>query len=139
MIGETLGGSRRPPLIALGLGVVAAGGLVVLALTLGGWAYEYRRLSMHDGRLKRLVERHPTVAAVTQGLLDEPGTTAIPVPGTQAGLRALVAGWAPARVDEVLAKAQRWPAVRAFGAGDMIYLLFFDASGRLQDYVLLST
>jgi hypothetical protein len=139
VIGDTLGGSRRPPLVALALGVVAAGGIVVLVLALGGWAFEYRQFTMHDGRLKRLVERHPTVAAVTQGLLDEPGTRAIAIPATEPQLRALIAAWAPARVDEVVAKAQRWPSVRGFAAGEMIYLLFFDAGGRLQDYVLLST
>lgn len=138
MIGETLYRRRRPPLFALGLGVVVAAGLAILVLILGAWAFAYRQLTLHDGRLKRLVELHPSVGAATRGLLAETGNRVIEVPETEAQLRQLVAQWAPARVEEVMAKKRQWPMIRVFGVGDMVYVLYFDGRGALQDYVLLA-
>lgn len=136
MIGDVLRVEKRPLALALGIGVLAAGGLAALALTLGAWAYQHRRFTLHDGRLKRLVEQKPRLDAVTEALLKEPGNQAIPVPASDAALRTLAAGWSAARADEVVAKKQQWRTVRIFGAGDMVYVLYFDDGGVLRDYVL---
>ena len=136
MIGDPPERERRPLLLALGGGVIAAGGLVVLVLTLGSWAYQHRRYTLHDGRLKRLVEQHPTVADASQGILAEAGNRAIDPPRSGPDLRAWAARW-PTRTDEILRKWERWPMLRIFDAGGLVYVLYFDDGGRLQDYVLL--
>ncbi len=136
MIGVSIRTERRPLAWALGVGLVAAGGLAALALTLGAWAYHHRRFTLHDGRLKRLVEQKPPLDAVTEALLKEPGGRTIAVPASAGALRELAAAWSPARADEVMAKRGQWPTVRIFGAGDMVYVLFFDQGGVLRDYVL---
>jgi hypothetical protein len=135
MIGDRPPPERRPLLLALAGGVVAAGGLAVLVLTLGSWAYQHRHYTLHDGRLRRLVEQHPTVADATQGILAESGNRAVPPPSPR-DLRAWAARW-PTRADELLRKAERWPLLRIFAVGDLVYVLYFSDEGRLQDYVLL--
>jgi hypothetical protein len=136
VIGDVLRVEKRPLALAMVLGVLAAGGLAALALALGSWAYHHRRFTLHDGRLQRLVEQTPPLDAVTEALLKEPGNRAIPVPASDAALRALAAEWSAARADEVLAKKRRWPTIRIFGAGEMVYFLYFDDGGLLRDYVL---
>jgi hypothetical protein len=136
MIGDPSERERRPLMLALGGGVVVAGALVALVFTLGSWAYQHRRYTLHDGRLKRLVEQHPTVADASQGILAEPGNRAIPAPPSEPALRAWVARW-PTRADEVLRKWERWPMLRIFNVGDLVYVLYFDDGGLLRDYVLL--
>jgi hypothetical protein len=136
MIGDRPEPERRRLLLALGGGVVAAGGLVILVLTLGSWAYQHRRYTLHDGRLKRLVEQHPTADDASRGILAEPGNRAVPAPSSEPELRAWAARW-PTRTDEVLKKRGRWPTVRIFDVGDLVYVLYFDEAGRLRDYVLL--
>ena len=134
MIGDPPPRERRTQVLALAGGVLAAGGLAALVLTLGSWAYQHRRYTLHDGRLKRLVEQHPTIEDARQGILAEAGNRALPPPPQD--LRAFAARW-PARTDEILRKRERWPLIRMYDAGGLVYLLYFDAAGRLQDYVLL--
>jgi len=124
--------------------VIAAGSLggtallVGLVLSLGGWAYQHRRSSLHDGRLRRLVAEHPSEDRVSRGVLAEPGNWPIATPASEVELRRLVAEWSPARVDEVVAKSRKWKRVRVFGVRDVAYVLYFDDDGLLRDYVLLS-
>jgi hypothetical protein len=137
VIGDVPPPERRRLALALGAGVIAAGGLLTLVLTLGSLAYHHRRYTLHDGRLKRLVEKHPTASEVAQGILAEPGNRALAAPASEGDLRAWAARWPPARGEEVLAKRRRWPDIRLFEAGGLVYVLYFDAGERLQDYTLL--
>jgi hypothetical protein len=124
--------------------VIAAGSLggtallVGLVFSLGGWAYQHRRSSLHDGRLRHLVAEHPSEDRVSRGILAEPGNWPIATPASEAELRALAEQWSPSRADEVVAKARRWKRVRVFGVRDVAYVLYFDDDGMLRDYVLLS-
>ena len=124
--------------------VIAAGSLggtallVGLVFSLGGWAYQHRRSSLHDGRLRRLVAEHPSEDRVSRGILAEPGNWPIATPASEVELRQLVGEWSPARVDEVVAKSRKWKRVRVFGVRDVAYVLYFDDDGLLRDYVLLS-
>jgi hypothetical protein len=128
---------RKAFVIAAGsLGVTAV--LVGLVLSLGGWAYQHRQWSLHDGRLRRLVAEHPSAERATRGILAEPGNSLIPTPASDAELRGLAAQWSPTRADEVVAKRRRWKDVRTFGVRDVVYFLYFDDEGKLQDYVLLT-
>jgi hypothetical protein len=128
---------RKAFVIAAGsLGVTAV--LVGLVFSLGGWAYQHRRWSLHDGRLRRLVAEHPSAERASKGILAEPGNWAIPAPTSDAELRDMAAQWSRARADEVVEKRRRWKDVRVFGVRDLVYFLYFDDEGKLQDYVLLS-
>ena len=121
------------------LGSIAGTGLVVgLVFSLGGWAYQHRRLTLHDGRLRRLVEQHPSADRASRGILAEPGNWEIPVPASDEELRRLASQWS-ARADEIVAKRRQGKGLRIFGVRDVVYFLYFDDEGKLRDYVLLGT
>jgi hypothetical protein len=128
----------RLVLYALG-GLVIAAAMAALAFGLGSWAYQYRRFSLHEGRVRRMVEKHPTIAQVREGLATEPGfwESYVPRPDERPGT--VVAFMPPRQADEIEAKWSRYPRLYLFGAGGMTYALFFDEAGRLRDYVLWST
>jgi hypothetical protein len=129
----------RRKLLVIGAGSLLVTGLLLgLTLSLGSWAYRHRRFTLHDGRLRRLVALHPSADRVTRGILDEPGSRAIPVPDSDDELRALAARWSPARADEVVARRRQWPEVRIFGVREVAYVLYFDGEGKLRDYLLLT-
>lgn len=129
---------RRKTLIVVVGSLLVTGGLVALVLSLGSWAYQTRRFLLHERRLARLLEQHPTAADVTTALLAEPDNRSIAAPVTEEGLATLVRQWSPAHVEDILAKRRTAREVRIFGVREMVYVLFFDAEGRLQTYVLLS-
>ena len=72
--------------------VAATGTILALVFSLAGWAYRHRDASLHDGRLKRVVEKHPTMAQVSEAILAEPGNRALPTPAP----RTSCAGFSPA-------------------------------------------
>jgi hypothetical protein len=127
---------RRKALVVIGGSLAATGVILALVFSLSGWAYQHRESSLHDGRLKRLVDQHPFAAQVTAGILAEPGTRAIASPSTEKELRRLAASWRRGDVERIVSKQRTWPDVRVFGAGDLVYVLYFDAQGRLQGYEL---
>ena len=127
---------RTLVLAALG-GLAAASALGALVFTLGGWAYRHRRFTLHDGRLQRVLKERPTADQVSRALLAEAGNQAIETPSSEEALHALARGVSPRRAQEVVEKRRRWPGLRIFGVGDMVYFLYFDEAGILRDYVLL--
>jgi hypothetical protein len=129
--------TRKVVFVALG-SVAATGAIVALVFSLAGWAYRHRGASLHDGRLRRVVEQHPTVAQVSEGILAEPGNRALPTPASEEELRRLLAQYPRGRADQIVAKRRRWRDLRVFDARDVVYILYFDEAGRLQDYELAS-
>jgi len=128
---------RKALVVAAGsVGVTAV--LVVLVLSLGGWAYQHRRSSLHDGRLRHLVAEHPSADRASRGILAEPGNWPIATPASDEELRQLAGRWSRSRTDEVVAKRRRWKELRIFGVRDVAYFLYFDDEDRLRDYVLLT-
>jgi hypothetical protein len=126
---------RRAWIIAGAL--VASGLALYLALFLGAWGFDFRRISQHDGRLRRLVQQQPTLARVVQGLEDE-GSPLIDSPDGPAALEAVANRYGGAKAGEVRTKGSRWPTTRVFRAADMIYFLYFDRDGVLRDYTWVS-
>jgi hypothetical protein len=106
-------------------------------LLLGSWAYNYRRLSLHEGRLTRLLEKHPTIAPVLAALRAEGGQL-LDAPSGEPALRRAAARWAPGRAAEVVRKGSKWPQTRIVRVGDMIYFLYFDSDDVLRDFASLS-
>ena len=129
---------RRKALVIVAGSVGGTAVLVGLVFSLGGWAYQHRRWSLHDGRLRRLVAEHPAEDRVSRGILAEPGNRPIATPDSDEDLRRLAAQWSPARADEVVAERHQWKTLRIFGVRDVVYFLFFDDEGKLREYVLLT-
>ena len=129
--------TRKVVFVALG-SVAATGAIVALVFSLAGWAYRHRDASLHDGRLRRVVEQHPTVSQVSEGILAEPGNRALPTPASEEELRRLLAQYPRGQVDQIVAKRRRWRDLRVFEARDVLYILYFDEAGALQDYELAS-
>jgi len=118
--------------------LAVTGAIVVLVFSLAGWAYRHRDVSLHDGRLRRAVEQHPTMSQVSAGILAEPGNRALPTPASEEELRRLIDQYPRGRADQILAKRRRWRDLRLFDAHDVVYILYFDEAGALQDYELAS-
>jgi hypothetical protein len=112
--------------------------LLAAVLALGSWAYHTRRLTLHAGRVGRLLEKAPAASDVTTGLLAEPGNRLIGVVRSPAELRRLPVSLPPARLAEIESKLEQWPDLRVFGVGEMAYLLYFDRAGKLRDYVVFA-
>jgi hypothetical protein len=123
--------------LILGGSTAVTAGLVALSLWLGGWAYQTRSVSLHDGRLRRLLDQKPTLAQVREGLAAEAGNREIASPATDEELSALAARWSPARAAEVVAKRRRWASVLVFAVQDVLYVVYFDREGKMADYVFL--
>jgi hypothetical protein len=118
--------------------VAVTGAIVVLVFSLAGWAYRHRDVSLHDGRLRKVVAEHPTIARVSEGILAEPGNRALPTPASEEELRRLLDQYPRGRTDQILAKRLEWRGLRVFEARDVVYILYFDEAGALQDYELAS-
>lgn len=107
-----------------------------LALFLGTWGFEYRRLSQHEGRLRRVMEQEPTVSRLTEGLANE-GTVVLSAPETPEDVQRAIATYGTAAADVLRKKAGQWPLVRVFRTADMLYFVFFDEDGVMKDFVCL--
>ena len=129
--------TRKVVFVAAG-SLAATGAILVLVFSLAGWAYRHRGASLHDGRLRRVVEQHPTASQVSEGILAEPGNRALPTPVSEDELRLLVAQYPRGQADQIVAKRRKWRDMRVFTAGDVVYFLYFDDGGTLQDYELAS-
>jgi len=128
----------RKTVIVMAGSVAVTGAIVVLVFSLAGWAYRHREITMHDRRLRTAVEAHPTIAQISQGILAEAGNRALPTPSSEEELRRLVAEYPRGEAEQILAKRRRWRDVRVFDARAVVYFLYFDETGTLQDYELAS-
>jgi hypothetical protein len=129
--------TRKVVFVATG-SLAATGAILALVFSLAGWAYRHRGASLHDGRLRRVVEKHPTVGQVSEAILAEPGNRALPTPASEDELRRLLVQYPRGQADQIVGKRRRWHGLRVFDAGDVVYFLYFDEAGALQDYELAS-
>jgi hypothetical protein len=127
--------TRKTVVVAAG-SLAVTGAIVVLVFSLASWAYRHREITLHDGRLQTALAKHPTIAQISEGILAEPGNRALPTPASEAELRRLVAQYPRGEADQILAKRRRWRDLRVFDAGAVVYFLYFDEAGALQDYEL---
>ncbi len=127
--------ARRRILIAIPAAVVTIGGLLS-ALVLGTLGYNIRRSNMHEARLKGILVQTPTVYQVTEGLKEKAPLVAIVESPEE--LQQGLDRWAGSKRDEILEKAKRFPQLRIFAAGDMMYFIFFDAEHIMRHYIYVS-
>ncbi len=113
-------------------------GSLGLALTLGSIGFDVRRFSQHERRLRKVMaEPQVTVSRLTQAFRDE-GTTLVTAPASPEERERVIAGRGGKRVEELRAKAARYPEMRVFGTTDMLYFVFFDRDGVMRDFTLVS-
>jgi hypothetical protein len=128
--------TRKVVLIVAG-SVAVTSTIVILVFSLAGWAYRYRGGTLHDTRLRNAVAKHPTIGQISQGILAE-GNRALPTPASEDELRRLLVEYPRGQADQILAKRRKWRDLRVFDAGGVVYILYFDEAGVLQDYELAS-
>jgi hypothetical protein len=127
--------ARKRLIRALAASAVATSGLL-LALVLGTIGYDIRRSNMHEARLKGILVQKPTVYQVTEGLKEKaPLAEVVESPEE---LEAAVDRWGGGEREEILEKAKRFPQLRIYSAGDMMYFIYFDAESIMRDYVCVS-
>ena len=117
--------------------MAATAGLLALVFSLGSWAYQHRRFTLHERRLHKALQERPAAPVIAEALLAEPAAREIAVPPDERDLGAFAAQWSPMQVEAVLTKRREARQLRVFAIGGMVYFLFFDAEGRLQSYVLM--
>jgi hypothetical protein len=121
----------------LGLAVVLTALLGGVALWLGAWAFDYRRRSLHYGRLKRLLERKPHLDQVVEALRNE-ASPLVAAPEDEPALRAAAERHGGTMAAEVIAKGTRYRHTRVFLAADMVYFIYFDDAGVMRDFTWVS-
>lgn len=126
---------RRAAIMGFAAAVTVTG--LLLALYVGTLGYNMRRGNMHDSRLKNILGQTPTVYQVTEGLKEK--APLVLVVETPTDLDRAVGEWGAAKAEEIREKASRWPQLRVYAAGDMMYFIYFDESDIMRDYVYLST
>ena len=127
--------ARKRVILTVVATVVTVGGLTT-ALILGTLVYDLRRSNMHEARLKGILVQTPTVYQVTEGLKEKAPLVAIVESPEE--LEQALDRWAETERDAILEKTKRFPQLRIFAAGDMMYFIFFDAEHVMRDYVYVS-
>jgi hypothetical protein len=127
--------AKKRALLLVGAGLVAVSGLVT-ALVLGTLGYDIRRSNMHEARLKGILVQTPTVYQVTEGLKEK--APLVSIVESPADLEDALSRFAFERRVEIEEKAERYPQLRIYDAGDMMYFIFFDDSDVMRDYVSVS-
>ena len=127
-------GRRR--MIFIGASALVAIAGLATALVLGTLGYDVRRSNMHEARLKGILVQTPTVYQVTEGLKEK--APLVSIVETPADLEEALDRWAGERRSVIAEKAARFPQLRIFAAGDMMYFIFFDDGNIMRDFVYVS-
>ena len=113
-------------------------GSLAIAMLLGATSFDFRRYTQHENRLRKVLREAPSVERLTQGLAEE-GTTVIAAPAGRAEADQVIATRGGLKKAEMRAKVARYPQLRVYRAGDMLYFVFFDAEGLMRDFTCVST
>jgi hypothetical protein len=117
--------------------VAVTAAIAAVAFYLGAWAFDTKRYSIHETRLRHLVERGALLDQVVRGLEAE-GSPLLAAPGGPGELRRVASERGRRKAPEVLDKGGRWAETRVFLAGDMVYFIYFDAAGVMKDFTCVS-
>ena len=105
-------------------------------LLLGKFAYDIRRASLHDARLKGILRQNATIYQVTVGLRQK--APLVQVVQNRTDLISMIERWGQERRNDILQKAILWPQVRIFAESDMVYFIYFDKGGIMRDYICVN-
>lgn len=128
-------GPSRPLVLAVSVGVALL--TLGLALGLGGWAFNYRSLSLHQGRLERLVAKKPLVGQVDAALVAE-GARLLEARRSPAELTTIDPSWPLATREEILTKHRQSAQTRIYELADTVYVLYFDDEDVMTAFVCTS-
>ena len=112
-------------------------GAVTVAFWLGSASFDARRYSQHIGRLAKVMRETPSAERLTLGLAAE-GTPLLVTALTAEDKERAVVARGGARLAEIRDKAARYPELRVYQAGDMLYFVFFDREGVMRDFTCVS-
>lgn len=128
----------RPPRAAILVASMAiTAGVAYLAFLLGAWGFDTRRYGQHDARLRKLLLASPRLDQVVQAFEAE-GSPLVASASGPRELERVAAEHAAGKKAEVVGKGARWPEVRVFAAGDMVYFIFFDEAAVMRDFAFVS-
>jgi hypothetical protein len=128
----------RPPRAAILVASMAiTAGVAYLAFLLGAWGFDTRRYGQHEARLRKLLLANPRLDQVVQAFEAE-GSPLVASASGPRELEQVAAERARDQKGEVVEKGARWSQTRVFAAGDMLYFIFFDETGVMRDFTLVS-
>jgi hypothetical protein len=110
---------------------------LTLAMLLGSASFDFRRYTVHQRRMQKVLREAPTADRLTQGLADE-GTLLLAVLTTRAEVEREAGARGKQRAAEIREKGSRYAQTRVYQAGDMLYFVFFDAAGVMRDFTCVS-
>jgi hypothetical protein len=122
---------------------ILAGALAVtlaalaLAFWLGTASFDVRRYGQHNQRLAKVMRERPDADRLTRGLEAE-GSPLVAVASSPEAKERVAAAHGGGRLAEIREKAARHPELRVYQAGDMLYFVFFDAFGVMDDFTCVS-
>ncbi len=122
---------------------VVAGALCVtlaalsLAFWLGAASFDARRYDQHRRRLAKVLLEQPSADRLTRGLEAE-GSPLVERAATTAEKERAALAHGGARLAEIREKAARYPELRVYRAGDMLYFVYFDAASVMRDFTCVS-
>jgi len=122
--------------IAAGALAVSLGSLT-LAMLLGSASFDFRRYTVHERRMQKVLREQPTADRLTRGLADE-GTAQLGVARTREEVEREASARGGKKAAEIREKGARHAETRVYQAGDMLYFVYFDADGVMRDFTCVS-
>ena len=124
-------------LLVLGGALLATAAGLAGALLLGSWAFDTHRYLEHEGRLRRLQDKHPRLEVVVQALEDE-GRTLVGAADDETALRDLAAREGGKKAAEVIESGKAYGRTRAFRSPDVVYFIYFDRDGVMRGFTCVT-
>jgi hypothetical protein len=112
-------------------------GALALAMVLGSASFDFRRYTVHQQRMQKVLREQPTADRLTRGLADE-GTVLLAVLQSREDVGREASARGGKRAAEVREKAARHAETRVYQASDMLYFVYFDADGVMRDFTCAS-
>jgi hypothetical protein len=112
-------------------------GALALAMVLGSASFDFRRYTVHQQRMQKVLREQPTADRLTRGLADE-GTVLLAVLRSREDVGREASARGGKKAAEVREKGGRHAETRVYQAGDMLYFVYFDADGLMRDFTCVS-
>ena len=112
-------------------------GALTLAMVLGSASFDFRRYTVHQQRMQKVLREQPTADRLTRGLADE-GTVLLAVLRSREDVGREASARGGKKAAEVREKADRHAETRVYQASDMLYFVYFDADGVMRDFTCAS-
>ena len=112
-------------------------GALALAMLLGSASFDFRRYTVHQRRMQKVLREQPTADRLTRGLADE-GTPQLAVARTREELEREASTRGGKKAAEIRDKGARHAQTRVYQAGDMLYFVYFDEADVMRDFTCVS-